>query len=332
MAAGPRLRTLSAGYRYDASRVATASRLNSSGDCEITRAMNDQTTNSSAQHGLVWRFGAFEWTLGHFPMIMGILNVTPDSFSDGGQHNTTDAAVQHGLQLVEAGADIIDVGGESTRPGAAVVSADDETERVVPVIEKLAAATDVPISIDTTKSQVAAAGIRAGARIVNDISGLTFDSTMPELCAANDVGVVCMHIQGTPQTMQENPHYDDVVAEVSAFLVQRLEVLAAAGIPHERVVVDPGIGFGKTAEHNLTLLSSIAALRATGRPVLIGHSRKRFLSRLIGRPVDERRAGTIGVSVAVAAQGADILRVHDVTATRDALTAWHAISRRSLAN
>jgi dihydropteroate synthase len=259
---------------------------------------------------------------------MGIVNVTPDSFSDGGDYLEVEAAVAHGLQLVEDGAEILDIGGESTRPQAEPVSADEELRRVIPVIERLSGRVSVPVSIDTCKAAVAREALDAGATVVNDISGLTFDPRMVDTCAACDSGVICMHIQGDPQTMQLNPHYDDVVGEVRAHLAQRLDDLERRGVNRERVVIDPGIGFGKTAEHNLELLSNIAALRSLGRPVLIGHSRKGFLKKLLGRPIDERLSGTIGVAIAAASQSADMLRVHDVAAVRDALTAWKAVVRR----
>jgi dihydropteroate synthase len=259
------------------------------------------------------------------PLLMGILNVTPDSFSDGGRFSDPDAAVAQALALVADGADIIDVGGESTRPGAVPVNEAEEFRRVVPVIERIATQSPVLISIDTTKSAVARAAIAAGAQIVNDISGLTFDPAMPRLCADTGVGVVCMHIRGTPQTMQDDPRYDDVVNEVREFLSRRLTSLEQQGIPRERVVLDPGIGFGKTAGHNVEILSHIARFRDLGRPVCIGHSRKRFLKRLLNREVDERLFATVGVSVAVALQGAEIIRVHDVAATRDAILACRAI-------
>ena len=258
---------------------------------------------------------------------MGILNVTPDSFSDGSEYLDVAAAIRHGLQLVKDGADIVDVGGESTRPGAQPVLPDEELRRVVPVIEGLRGETDVPLSVDTTKAQVARQAISAGAVIVNDISGLMVDRAMPDVCRESDVGVVCMHIQGTPRTMQQDPRYGDVVSEICAHLESRMAVLEETGISRERVVIDPGVGFGKTAAHNMQILSNIAAFRSLGRPVLIGHSRKRFLSRIIGRPVEERMAGTLGVAIALAEQSTDIIRVHDVRSTRDALLAWQAVRK-----
>ena len=274
-----------------------------------------------------WQFLGRRYELGRFPLLMGIVNVTPDSFSDAGQFLDCDAAVEHALELVNEGADLLDIGGESTRPYSTSVSADEESRRVVPVVEQVAAAVSVPISIDTTKSEVGRRAIAAGASIVNDISGLTFDPAMPGVCAETGAGVVCMHIQGTPQTMQDRPAYGNVVGEVCEFLRARLAALEAAGIPRERIVLDPGIGFGKTARHNLEILSQVADFRALGRPVLIGHSRKRFVGKLLGRKVDERNYGTLGVSLALAAQSTDILRVHDVRATRDALLAWDAVLR-----
>jgi len=255
---------------------------------------------------------------------MGIVNATPDSFSDGGKFLAADAAVEHALKLVDEGADFLDIGGESTRPGAEIVSSEEESRRVIPVVERLAARTQVPISIDTTKSQVARGALEAGAQIVNDISGLRFDARMIEVCRQFSCGIVCMHMQGTPQTMQLDPHYSDVVTEIGDFFTERLRTFADAGIPPERVALDPGVGFGKTAQHNVQILSSVKRFQSLGRPLLIGHSRKRFLQKVIGRPVDERLFGTIGVSVALASQGVDIIRVHDVAANRDAITAFLA--------
>ena len=260
------------------------------------------------------------------PRLMGIVNVTPDSFSDGGRHGTVDSAVAHALRLAGDGADMLDVGGESTRPGAEPVSAAEELARVVPVIERLCGETDVPVSIDTTKSAVAAAALDAGAGVVNDVSGLTWDPAMPALCADRGCGVVAMHVRGTPRDMQADPVYGDVLEEVKAHLAARLAALAAAGIAEKAVLLDPGIGFGKTAAHNLALLRGVPELKSIGRPVLIGHSRKRFLKHLLNREVEERTAGTVGVSIALAARGADWLRVHDVRAVRDALAAWAAVA------
>ena len=260
------------------------------------------------------------------PLLMGILNVTPDSFSDGGQFQLVENAIARALQMEADGADIIDIGGESTRPGAEPVMLEEELRRTIPVIRELATRVGAPISIDTTKAEVARQALEAGAEIVNDISGLTFDPEMLEVCRLHDAGICLMHIQGTPQTMQQNPTYVDVVQEVIDFLQQQVDRCLMAGILPERMCVDPGIGFGKTAEHNLQLLKSVSRLqRDLQRPVLIGHSRKRFLSKILGRSVDERESGTIGVSIALAEQGVDILRIHDVRSVRDAIIAWDTV-------
>lgn len=273
----------------------------------------------------LWRFGSESWLPGTLPRIMGIVNVTPDSFSDGGRYLETDAAVRQGQQLVADGAAVLDIGGESTRPGAAPVSEDEELRRVIPVITALASSVTVPLSIDTMKARVAREALQAGASIVNDVSGLLADPLMESVCADSDCGVIVMHMKGTPQTMQLDPHYNDVVAEVRCCFESRLRDLVAAGIASDRIMFDPGVGFGKTAEHNLQLLSHVTELRVEHRPLLIGHSRKKFLKRLLGREVDERSSGTLGVALALAAQGVDLIRVHDVASLRDALMAWRAV-------
>ena len=273
----------------------------------------------------LWSFNGFRRELGSFPLFMGIVNVTPDSFSDGGRYLTHEVALEHALRLAADGADILDVGGESTRPGADAVSLDEELRRVVPLIEQLARRTDVPISVDTSKAEVARQALRAGARIVNDISGLRFDPEMIEVCGESRCGVVVMHMQGTPQTMQIEPRYTDVVEEICEYFRERLQTLGRDGIDAERIVLDPGVGFGKTAQHNLEILSNVARFRALGRPVLIGHSRKRFLKKIVRRDVDDIRFGTVGVSVALAQQHTDIVRVHDVAANRDAIRAYRAV-------
>lgn len=273
-----------------------------------------------------WTLRTRDLTRQRLPMLMGILNVTPDSFSDGGQFAAIDQAIARALQMEADGADIIDIGGESTRPGAEPVGVDEELQRTIPVIRQLAKQVRVPISIDTTKAEVARQALDAGAEIVNDISGLTFDPAMLEVCRVHDAGICLMHIQGTPQTMQNDPKYGDVVSEVSEFLQQQVDRCLMAGILPERMCVDPGIGFGKTAEHNLELMRAVPRLQEElQRPVLIGHSRKRFLSKILGRPVEERESGTVGVSIALAELGTDILRIHDVRSIRDALVAWDTI-------
>ena len=273
-----------------------------------------------------WTLKTRDLTRSHLPLLMGILNVTPDSFSDGGQFQLVENAVARALQMEADGADIIDIGGESTRPGAEPVALDEELRRTIPVIRELATQIKIPISIDTTKAEVARQALDAGAEIVNDISGLTFDPDMLEVCRLHDAGICLMHIKGTPQTMQQNPTYVDVVRDVTEFLQQQVDRCLMAGILPERMSVDPGIGFGKTAEHNLQLLKSVARLQQDlQRPVLIGHSRKRFLSKILGRSVEERESGTIGVSIALAEQGVDILRIHDVRSVRDAIVAWETV-------
>lgn len=273
-----------------------------------------------------WLLRSRNLTRHQLPLLMGILNVTPDSFSDGGRFQMLDQAVEQGLRLQNDGADILDIGGESTRPGATPVDLDEELRRTIPVIQRLAREVRIPISIDTTKSEVARQALAAGADIVNDISGLTFDPQMLDVCRNADAGICVMHIQGTPQTMQLNPSYRNVVADVTEFLQQQVDRCLMAGIPAERMCIDPGIGFGKTADHNLQLLQAVPQLQhSLQRPVLIGHSRKRFLARLLGREVDERLAGTLGVSIALAARGVDVLRIHDVQPVRDSLVAWQAV-------
>jgi dihydropteroate synthase len=255
---------------------------------------------------------------------MGVVNVTPDSFSDGGLFLDPEAAIAHGLKLAEAGAEILDVGGESTRPGAEPVGEEEELRRVVPVIRGLSGS-QCRISVDTSKAVVAAAALDAGAEIVNDVTALRGDPEMAALCAERGATVVLMHMLGEPRTMQDDPRYDDVVADVKAFLARRLEAAAAAGIEEDRVWLDPGIGFGKTAAHNLELLRRLGELRDLGRPLVVGTSRKSFIGKVDGSAADQRLGGTIASSVLAAAAGADVLRVHDVAEVRQALTVATAI-------
>jgi dihydropteroate synthase len=249
---------------------------------------------------------------------MGIVNVTPDSFSDGGRYLAPDRAIAHARELASEGADLLDVGGESTRPGAREVSAEEELERVRPVLEGIRDL-DAAVSIDTSKAAVAEAALEAGAEIVNDVTALRHDPAMAGLCAEREGPLVLMHMQGTPRTMQENPTYDDVVDDVKAFLAERIEYAAGEGIAEERIWVDPGIGFGKTVDHNLELLRRLGELRELGRPVVVGTSRKRFIGELTGREVDDRLGGTIASNVLAMRAGADVLRVHDVAEMRQAL-------------
>jgi dihydropteroate synthase len=255
---------------------------------------------------------------------MGVLNVTPDSFSDGGRYLDHDAAVERGRSMVADGAAIVDVGGESTRPGADPVSPEQELERTIPVIERLAAGRDtgpagVRVSIDTTKAEVAAAALGVGARVVNDVSAFRFDPDMAGLVASAGATCVLMHMLGEPRTMQEDPRYDDVVDDVRAFLEERLAFAVGEGVPEEHVWLDHGIGFGKTVDHNLELLARLGEIVAIGRPVVIGTSRKSFLGKLTGRPVGERLPGTIATDVLALASGASVFRVHDVAEVADAL-------------
>jgi dihydropteroate synthase len=263
---------------------------------------------------------------GRRPLVLGIVNVTPDSFSDGGRFASADAAVAHGLSLVEQGADLLDVGGESTRPGSQPVPLDEELRRVIPVVRALAERTGAPISVDTSKAEVARQSLEAGAHIVNDVTALRGDPAMPEVVRSFQAGIILMHAQGTPATMQINPTYEDVVSEVVGFLEARLQALADLGIAGTRVVLDPGIGFGKTGEHNWELLRRLDELRRLGRPVCLGVSRKGFLGKLLGRPVGERLAGSLAVACHALGRGAvQVLRVHDVAETRDVVEVFRAL-------
>jgi dihydropteroate synthase len=264
-------------------------------------------------------------TLGPRTWLMGVINVTPDSFSDGGAYFDAGKAVDRGLELAAEGADIIDVGGESTRPGSRPVAEAEEIGRVVPVIAALRARIPGLISVDTTKAAVAQAALDAGADIVNDTSAFRFDPAMPGVVARAEAGVVLMHMQGTPLTMQDAPHYDDLIGEVRAFLSDRLRVAAAAGIPAERVIVDPGIGFGKTLDHNLEILRRQEAFHTLGRPLLLGFSRKAFLGKILDRPPAERLEGTIAAAVLSVERGAHILRVHDAGPVARAVRTAEAI-------
>jgi dihydropteroate synthase len=252
------------------------------------------------------------------PRVMGVLNVTPDSFSDGGRFADVTAAVAHALRMVEEGAALLDVGGESTRPGAHAVSAEEEIYRVVPVIEALVAHTKVPISVDTSKPAVMTAAVRAGATLINDVRALREPGAL-EAAADTGAAICLMHMQGEPRTMQVDPRYDDVVAEVRSFLHERAEACRAAGIARDRLAIDPGIGFGKRLEHNLALLADLPALVGLGWPVLIGVSRKSMFAALLGRAVDERVAGGVAMTTAAVLNGASILRTHDVAPTVDAV-------------
>lgn len=258
------------------------------------------------------------------PLVMGIVNVTPDSFSDGGRYAATELAVAHALKLVEEGADILDIGGESTRPGATPVALEEELSRVIPVITAVAQRVNVPLSIDTYKPAVMQAAIAAGADLVNDVRALQ-ESGALEIVAASTAGVCLMHMQGTPATMQQEPHYSDVLTEVATFLQARKGAAMAAGIPAARIVLDPGFGFGKRSLHNLTLLQRLPQLGALGQPLLIGLSRKSVLGQITGNDVDARLHASLAAAVIAAMKGASILRVHDVKATCDALKVVAAV-------
>jgi dihydropteroate synthase len=263
--------------------------------------------------------------LGKRTFVMGILNATPDSFSDGGLYLQSEQAIAHGLRLAEDGADIIDVGGESTRPGAKPVSVEEEIHRVIPVIEGIRRESEIVISIDTYKAPVAEAALAAGANMINDISALRFDEAMVDLLAEHDVPVVLMHMQGEPQTMQENPQYNDVILDIITFLRERITAAVAAGV--SQIIVDPGIGFGKTVEHNLEILRRLDELKSLGRPILIGPSRKSFIGRLSSAPLGGRLPGTIASVVLGIAKGADIVRVHDILEVKRAVQVADAIIR-----
>ncbi len=260
--------------------------------------------------------------------IMGIVNVTPDSFSDGGQHNTVDAAIAHALRLVSEGADVLDIGGESTRPGAAEVSEAEELQRVIPVIEALAKQIAIPIAIDTSKPAVMRAAVNAGASIINDVFALRRDNAL-DVAAELNVPVILMHMQGEPGSMQAAPHYDDAVAEVHSFLTQRIFACEMAGISKKNIVIDPGFGFGKSLEHNLALLAQLQRFAELGVPVLAGLSRKSFIGTLSGRDVNDRVYGSVAAALIAAQNGAKIIRVHDVAATVDALKIWNAVAKQS---
>jgi dihydropteroate synthase len=272
---------------------------------------------------VIWRLRTRTLTLGRRPLLMGILNVTPDSFSDGGRFHDPSAAIDQALRLAAEGADILDVGGESTRPYSQQVDEQEERRRVLPVIEAVASRLSIPISIDTSKPAVAEAALAAGAEIINDVTGLV-DPAMVEVARASQAGVCAMHMRGTPQTMQDDPVYDDVVGEIYQYLAARRDALVSAGIAQDRIALDPGIGFGKTHAHNLTLLGQCWRFHALGCPLLVGHSRKGFIGKVLGDKTADPLAGTIGVSLALANQGVQILRVHDVAAVRQALLLYEA--------
>lgn len=271
-----------------------------------------------------WRCGRFLLPLTR-PLVMGVVNATPDSFSDGGRYFAPRAALDHAERLIAEGADLLDIGGESTRPGAPDVPEDEELRRVLPLVEALAGF-GVPVSVDTSKPAVMRAALAAGAAIVNDVTALGAPGAF-EAVGGSGCGLVLMHMQGTPRTMQHDPRYGDVVADVAAFLRTRLKAAVAAGIAAERIALDPGFGFGKTAEHNVGLLSRLGELSLLGAPLLVGLSRKSMLGTITGRPVDQRLHASVAAALLAAERGARIVRVHDVSATVDALKVWCAVAK-----
>ncbi len=278
----------------------------------------------------IWRVARYSLPYGQRTLVMGVLNVTPDSFSDGGQFFSPDQALAHAEQMISEGANIIDIGGESTRPGSASVSEDEELRRVIPVIERLAAKSSVPISIDTTKSSVARAALDAGAEIVNDVSALRFDPAIADEVSKAKAGLVLMHSRGTPKTMQKLPPVSDIMSEVISGLRQSLTVAAEHGVAHEAIAIDPGLGFGKTVQQNVEIIAKLDQLARefADFPILIGTSRKSFIGKLLdGAPADERLHGTIASVAASVLNGADIVRVHDVKAVVEAVRVADAIKK-----
>lgn len=271
-----------------------------------------------------WLCGRFELGLER-PLLMGIVNVTPDSFSDGNQYIQTDAAIAHAQQLVAEGADILDIGGESTRPGAEPVSVQEELRRLLPVIEALREL-NIPLSVDTFKPEVMRAVLDAGADIINDIAGFR-DPASVAAVAGSSCGLCVMHMQGEPKTMQKQPHYDDLYAEVRQFLLQRVQALRGAGVVPERIMLDPGLGFGKTVAHNYSLLRDLAAIQIESYPWLIGLSRKSMIGHVVNRPPQQRLAGSLAGMLAAVARGAAVVRVHDVAESADALRVWQAVEQ-----
>ena len=281
--------------------------------------------SAGAAAPLQWACRGLTLTLGHRPLIMGILNVTPDSFSDGGSFDAPARAIERAAAIIDEGADIIDVGGESTRPGAAPVSEEEEIRRVIPVIAALTERPGAVISIDTTKAAVARSAIEAGAHIINDVSAMTMDAAMPAVAAGSGAGVVLMHMLGTPRTMQDDPRYDNVAREVSNYLGERVAALEQAGLARESMALDPGIGFGKTVEQNLALLAGLPILAEHGLPLLVGLSRKSFLGAVTGRAVGDRLGGSLAALAFCVMNGTHIIRVHDVAYSCDAVNVLEAL-------
>jgi dihydropteroate synthase len=286
--------------------------------------MNPSRNGSREEFVLRCRGGDLH--LGTRTLVMGVINVTPDSFSDGGHFLDSHRAIEHGLRMVEEGADIIDVGGESSRPGSDPVSLDEELARIIPVIEALASQLQIPISVDTYKAQVAERAIEAGAQIINDISGLRFDPHMPSVAARFDTPLIIMHIKGTPKTMQQNPSYEDLMGEIIAYLQEGIALAERmGGVDPHQMIVDPGIGFGKRVEDNLMILKRLDELTCLGRPLMIGTSRKSFIGTVLDREVDQRAIGTLATVAVSVLKGAHIVRVHDVAPARQAVDMVDAV-------
>jgi len=288
------------------------------------RRHRPKSSDSAIWHMMTWHLRTRSLHCAEQPLVMGILNVTPDSFSDGGRFYSVDRAIDQAVRMEDQGASIIDIGGESTRPYSSPVSAEEELKRVIPVLEGLQGRIHIPLSIDTSKASVARAALDLGAEIVNDVTGLSGDPEMLPLVVARQPGVCVMHMQGTPQTMQDAPQYDDVVEDIAGLLRERLDACTAAGLDPRHVALDPGIGFGKSHEHNLRLVRSMQAFASLGQPLLVGHSRKGFIGKLLGDSTIERTFGTLGVSLALALAGVHILRVHDVRETVESLRTFCA--------
>jgi dihydropteroate synthase len=277
------------------------------------------------QRATKWHLRTCQLAFSHRPLLMGIVNVTPDSFSDGGHCLDPAKAIEHGLRLAEQGAEVLDVGGESTRPYSTPVAAAEELRRVLPVVQALCERTRVPVSIDTSKAVVAAEAVAAGAEIINDVTGLEGDSHMLGVAGETGAGVCVMHMHGTPLNMQDDPRYGDVVEDIFGYLRDRRDALLARGLDRQKICLDPGIGFGKTHEHNLTLLAHCGRYHDLGCPLLVGHSRKGFIGKVLGDKHADRTAGTIGIALALARQGVHLIRVHDVLPVRQALLLFDAV-------
>jgi dihydropteroate synthase len=282
-------------------------------------------SHNGSRRSFVLRCRSGDLQLGERTLIMGVLNVTPDSFSDGGLYLEPQRAIEHGLRMAEEGADIIDVGGESSRPGSDPLPLDEELKRVIPVIEGLASRLEIPLSVDTYKSQVAERAIEAGAQMINDISGLRFDPQVPAVAARFDTPLIIMHIKGSPKTMQQNPSYEDLMGEIIAYLREGIEKAERGGVDPHQVIVDPGIGFGKRVQDNLVIINRLDELNTLGRPLLIGTSRKSFIGALLGAEVHQRGVGTLATVAVSVLKGAHIVRVHDVAPMKQAVDMVDAI-------